>query len=464
MGVLFWKSRISSATMDRRGAGNAGHVSLGQLKVMSAIESCRTAALGGHVARCEECAHEVIAYNSCRNRHCPKCQGAAARRSLAEREAELLPIAYYHVVFTLPAAIGDIAYQNKAVIYDLLFKASADTMIAIAADPEHLGARIGVTSVLRTWGSALTAVRTSTWSSRAAAFLGRSKWAACRPGFFLPVRVLSRLFRRCFSKASRRTPPGFCNSLARMPNRGPRRLRAISDHVTPRWMDRYGERPSAARGRAGLSVALHHRVAISNSACLLRPRRRRFQMQDYRVKGRARRKVIHLAIDQFIRRFLIHVLQPLSPHAITACSPAARARKTSPARASCSLRRPRANRIFAPMTAMKPAAHALASVPMLQQPHDRRQHLNTDTLRAPLPTTKSGSTHHDRIASPSRRNATVPADGRSPAPVAFAGADPQTYREHRRHAKSHLDVSGNAPSLHAVHRDHLRSSLRPRLN
>ena len=135
---------------------NAGHVSLGQLKVMSAIESCRTAALGGHVARCEDCAHEVIAYNSCRNRHCPKCQGAAARAWLAEREAELLPTPYYHVVFTLPAAIGDIAFQNKAVIYDLLFKASAETMITIAADLKHLGARIGVTSVLHTWGSALT--------------------------------------------------------------------------------------------------------------------------------------------------------------------------------------------------------------------------------------------------------------------------------------------------------------------
>ena len=135
---------------------NAGHVSLGQLKVMSAIESCRTAALGGHVARCEKCSHTQIAYNSCRNRHCPKCQGAAAKEWLAEREAELLPVPYYHVVFTLPAAIADIAYQNKAVIYNLLFKASAETLITIAADPKHLGARIGVLSVLHTWGSALT--------------------------------------------------------------------------------------------------------------------------------------------------------------------------------------------------------------------------------------------------------------------------------------------------------------------
>ncbi len=135
---------------------NSGHVSLDQLKVMSAIERCRTAALGGHVARCEDCAYTIIAYNSCRNRHCPKCQGAAANEWLAEREAELLPVPYYHVVFTLPAPIADIAYQNKAVIYDLLFKAAAETVLTIAADPKHLGARVGITAVLHTWGSALT--------------------------------------------------------------------------------------------------------------------------------------------------------------------------------------------------------------------------------------------------------------------------------------------------------------------
>src|ERR1039457_4508510 len=137
---------------------NRGHVNLGQLKVMGAIERCRTAALGGHVARCEStaCVYTEIAYNSCRNRHCPKCQGAASRRWLSEREAELLPVPYFHVVYTLPAPIADIAYQNKAVVYDLLFKASAETTLTIAADPKHLGARIGVMSVLHTWGSALT--------------------------------------------------------------------------------------------------------------------------------------------------------------------------------------------------------------------------------------------------------------------------------------------------------------------
>src|SRR5512140_273150 len=178
---------------------NAGHVSLGQLKVMSAIESCRTAALGGHVARCEKCSHTLIAYNSCRNRHCPKCQGAAAREWLAEREAELLPVPYYHVVFTLPGRIADIAYQNKAVIYDLLFKASSETLLTIAADPKHLGVRIGFLSVLHSWGSALTHhPHVHMIVPGGGISCDGSKWVSCRPDFFLPVRALSRLFRGLF--------------------------------------------------------------------------------------------------------------------------------------------------------------------------------------------------------------------------------------------------------------------------
>src|ERR1700726_248677 len=178
---------------------NRGHVSLLQLKVMSAIENCRTAALGGHVARCEDCAYTTIAYNSCRNRHCPKCQGAAAKDWLAAREADLLSVPYYHVVFTLPAVIAGIAYQNKTVIYDLLFKASAETMTTIAADPRHLGARIGLTSVLHTWGSAMTHhPHVHMIVPGGGISLDGERWVACRPGFFLPVRVLSRLFRRLF--------------------------------------------------------------------------------------------------------------------------------------------------------------------------------------------------------------------------------------------------------------------------
>src|SRR5476651_2537676 len=178
---------------------NAGHVSLGQMKVMTAIERCRTAALGGHVARCENetCAHTVIAYNSCRNRHCPKCQGAAAREWLAAREAELLPVPYFHVVYTLPAQIADIAYQNKAVIYDLLFKASAEATLTIAADPKHLGARIGFMSVLHTWGSALNHhPHVHMIVPGGGISLDGERWVACRPDFLLYVGVLSRLFRR----------------------------------------------------------------------------------------------------------------------------------------------------------------------------------------------------------------------------------------------------------------------------
>src|SRR5205823_3125161 len=174
----------------------AGHVSLDQLKVMSAIARCRTAALGGHVERCDDCSYTTIAYNSCRNRHCPKCQGAAAREWLAERQAELLPVPYFHVVFTLPARIADIAYQNKTVIYDLLFKASSEALLTIAADPKHLGARIGILSVLHTWGSALTHHPHVHMIVPGGGFsLDGNSWRACRPNFFLPVRVLSRLFR-----------------------------------------------------------------------------------------------------------------------------------------------------------------------------------------------------------------------------------------------------------------------------
>src|SRR5450759_5896960 len=178
---------------------NAGHVSLGQLKVMSAIESCRTAALGGHVMRCEDCLHTQIAYNSCRNRHCPKCQGSQALAWMKQRKSELLGVPYFHVVFTLPGRIGTIAYQNKAAVYDLLFKASSQTMRTIAADSKRLGVKIGFTSVLHTWGSAMTHhPHVHMIVPGGGIALDRERWVSCRPGFFLPVRVLSRLFRRLF--------------------------------------------------------------------------------------------------------------------------------------------------------------------------------------------------------------------------------------------------------------------------
>jgi len=292
---------------------NAGHVSLDQLKAMSAIESCRTAALGGHVTRCEDCAHEVIAYNSCRNRHCPKCQGAAAKRWLALREAELLPVPYHHVVFTLPAAIGDIACQNRAVVYDLLFKAFAETMITIAADPKHLGARIGVTSVLHTWGSALTHhPHVHMIAPGGGVSLDGLSWKACRPRFFLPVRVLSRLFRRLFleqlAEAHAAGRLRFFGALAKLADPD-----AFAQYLAPsrkiEWVV-YSKRPFGGPEAVLAYLSRYtHRVAISNSRLLACDGDGvNFKYKDYRVEGRARQKLMRLATDEFIRRFLIHIL------------------------------------------------------------------------------------------------------------------------------------------------------------
>jgi hypothetical protein len=292
---------------------NAGHVSLGQLKVMSAIESCRTAALGGHVARCEKCSHTLIAYNSCRNRHCPKCQGAAAQEWLAEREAELLPVPYYHVVFTLPAAIADIAYQNKAVIYNLLFKASAETLITIAADPKHLGARIGVLSVLHTWGSALTHhPHVHMIVPGGGISLDGNKWVSCRPGFFLPVRVLSRLFRRLLLE--KLVAAHAAGELQFFGNHAPlTEAQAFAAYVAPlrnsEWVV-YSKRPFGGPEDVLRYLARYtHRVAISNSRLIaLDDNGVTFKWKDYRIEGHERYKVMTLATNEFIRRFLIHVL------------------------------------------------------------------------------------------------------------------------------------------------------------
>jgi hypothetical protein len=292
---------------------NAGHVSLDQLKVMSAIESCRTAALGGHVARCEDCAYTTIAYNSCRNRHCPKCQGAVARTWLAEREAELLPVPYFHVVFTLPASIADIAYQNKAVIYDLLFKASADTLITIAADPQHLGARIGIISVLHTWGSALTHhPHVHMIVPGGGVSLDGARWVSCRPGFFLPVRVLSRLFRRLFLK--KLLAAHEAGRLQFFGNHAPLAdAQAFATYLAPlrraEWVV-YSKRPFGGPEAVLAYLSRYtHRVAICNSRLITFDQQGvTFRWKDYRIEGRDRYKLMTLTTDEFIRRFLIHVL------------------------------------------------------------------------------------------------------------------------------------------------------------
>ena len=301
-------------------AANAGHVSLAQLKVMRAIERCRTAALGGHVARCEDCAHEHIAYNSCRNRHCPKCQAGAAKAWLAAREAELLPVGYFHVVFTVPAPIADIAYQNKRAVYDLLMRASAETTLTIAADPRHLGTRIGITSVLHTWGSAMTHhphVHMIVPGGGLSA--DGSEWIACRKNFFLPVRVLSRLFRRLFLEG-----------LAKLHRDG--RLAFFGEHThladsaafdaflaplrKTDWVV-YAKEPFAGPKAVLAYLSRYtHRVAISNSRLIsIGADSVTFRVKDYRINGPGRYKTMTLKPHEFIRRFLMHVL-PKGQHRI----------------------------------------------------------------------------------------------------------------------------------------------------
>lgn len=298
-----------------------GHLSLGQLKVMSAITQCRTAALGGHALRCDGCAAEQVSYNSCRNRHCPKCQSSAAKRWLEARQADLLPVEYYHVVFTLPAPIADLAYQNKAALYGLLFDTAAEVLQTIAADAKHLGARIGATLVLHTWGSALTH-HPHVHGIVPGGGLGADgkTWVACRPGFFLPVRVLSRLFRRRFIEELQRLHDAgqlkFFGGHAELAD-----LSAFKAWLAPlrrsEWVV-YAKRPFAGPQAVLAYLSRYtHRVAISNSRLIAMDERGvTFRWKDYRVKdsanaganGKTRHNTMTLAPGEFMRRFLLHVL------------------------------------------------------------------------------------------------------------------------------------------------------------
>lgn len=280
---------------------------------MSAIETCRTEALGGHVAACTKCGHQHIAYNSCKNRHCPKCQGPAARDWMAARAEDLLPVEYFHLVFTLPAEIARIAYWNKRLVYGLLFKASAQTVMTIAADPRRLGARIGMTSVLHTWGSALThhphihmIVPGGGLSPDGA------RWVACRPSFFLHVHVLTRLFRRLFLEGlmdlHRAGQLAIFSDLAELEN---------ANNFTA-WLGPFRKsewvvyaKPPFGGPEAVLAYLSRytHRVAISNSRLVSADTYTvTFRWKDYRIKRGDRMKVMRLATPDFIRRFLIHVL------------------------------------------------------------------------------------------------------------------------------------------------------------
>jgi hypothetical protein len=294
-------------------AANAGHVSLAQLKVMSAIETCRTAALGGHVEGCEDCGHRRIAYNSCRNRHCPKCQGAAAREWLAAREADLLPVGYFHVVFTVPAEVADIAFHNKAVVYDLLFRAAAETMLTIAADPRHLGARIGITAVLHTWGSVLTHhPHIHMIVPGGGISLDGERWIPSRAGFLLPVRVLAKLFRRLFLTNLQQLHA--TGGLRFFGDRlGLNDRRAFLRHLAPlrkkRWVV-YSKPPfSGPEAVLAYLSRYTHRIAISNHRLTAFDETGvSFRYKDYRRDAADRQRTMTLSPDEFIRRFLLHVL------------------------------------------------------------------------------------------------------------------------------------------------------------
>jgi hypothetical protein len=294
-------------------AANKAHLSLAQRRVMTAIEVCRTAALGGHVERCEDCAHTRIAYNSCRNRHCPKCQWPAAQAWMAAREAELLPVPYFHVVFTLPAALGAIAYQNKAKLYGLLFTAAAETLTTIAGDPKHLGADIGVTAVLHTWGQNLQHhPHVHCIVPGGGLSLDGERWIACQNGFFLPVRVLSRLFRRLFLQGLEAMHAAdelqFFADLSKL-----KHANAWRAYLPPlrksEWVV-YAKKPFAGPLQVLAYLARYtHRVAISNSRLLdLDATHVSFRWKDYRENGRQRSKVMRLDVGEFMRRFLLHVL------------------------------------------------------------------------------------------------------------------------------------------------------------
>ena len=292
---------------------NAGHVNLSQLKVMSAIEACRTEALGGHVAACTKCNHQHIAYNSCKNRHCPKCQGPAARDWMAARTEDLLPVEYFHVVFTLPAEIARIAYWNKKAVYGLLFRASAQTVSTIAADPKRLGAKVGMTSVLHTWGSALTHhPHVHMIVPGGGLSKGGNRWVACKPGFFLHVRVLSRLFRRLFIEGL--LALHHAGELAFFGDQaGLSDADSFAKYLAPlrkkEWVV-YAKPPFGGPEAVLAYLSRYtHRVAISNSRLISADADAvTFKWKDYRIKSGVKQNTMRLSTNEFIRRFLIHVL------------------------------------------------------------------------------------------------------------------------------------------------------------
>jgi len=297
-------------------AKQRGHISLNQLKVMSAIERCRTAQLGGHELHCNKCETDLIAYNSCRNRHCPKCQSSAAKRWLNARQAQLLPVEYYHVVFTLPEEVAQLAFYNKAKMYDLLFSAASQTLSTIAKDPKHLGADIGSTMVLHTWGSAMTHhPHVHCIVPGGGISLDKHSWKACKKGFFLPVRVLSRLFRRLYMQGVRQLYEaeqlqcfGKLAETAHFDD--PIKLSSWTHAQQQREWVVYAKRPFAGPKAVLAYLSRYtHRVAIANSRLQKMDNEHvHFKYKDYRRKGNNMHKLMKVDTDEFIRRFMLHIL------------------------------------------------------------------------------------------------------------------------------------------------------------
>lgn len=290
-----------------------GHISLGQLKTMSAIERCRTGELGGHLLQCQSCDHIHIAYNSCRNRHCPKCQASAAQRWLEARQDDLLPVDYYHVVFTIPAEIRDLAYQNKSMVYDILFKAVSKTLTIIAGDKKHLGAKLGATLVLHTWGSAMIHhPHIHGIIPGGGLSADGQQWIACKAGFFLPVRVLSRLFRRLFLELLLKS---YQNNQLHFYHK----LKSIEEKQSfYHWLKSlrqkewvvYAKRPFAGPKAVLAYLSRYtHRVAIANSRLIsMDDKSVTFKWKDYRKQEGYQQKSMTLSIDEFIQRFMLHIL------------------------------------------------------------------------------------------------------------------------------------------------------------
>ena len=290
---------------------HASHLGRVERRVMAAIEACRTVALGGHTEQCGDCGLVRHAYNSCRNRHCPKCQGLARAEWLEARQAELLPVPYYHVVFTLPPAAAEIAFQNKRVVYAILFRAAADALRDIAADPRHLGAEIGAVAVLHTWGQALQHhPHLHCIVPGGGLAPDRTRWVPCRPGFFLPVRVLSQRFRTLFLTRLRTAFAAgelrFSGALAELAKRETftERLDGLRGIE---WVV-YAKRPFSGPEQVLAYLGRYtHRVALANSRLTqLADGHVSFTWKDYRHEGKT--KVMTVAADEFIRRFLLHAV------------------------------------------------------------------------------------------------------------------------------------------------------------